>query len=125
MCTSQCGLRLWERLLHAARMSVKDHDEYAVGTYIEADDELAGHVPIELSFLVYTFLRAHDENEVSVKVTGSRKLENGLVVPGTFRARTPSRAIATKFEQEMLWLKELCAHMDISVSTLRKIPLFS
>ena len=25
------------------------------------------------------------KSEVSVKVTGSRKLENGLVVPGTFR----------------------------------------
>ena len=72
----------------------------------------------------YLFLSTH-ENEVFVKVTGSRKLENGHVVPGTFRARTQSRAITTKFEQEMSRLKQLCGHMDISVSTLKKIPPFS
>ena len=77
--------------------------------------ELVGHVPIELSYLIYTFLRAYDDNEVSAKVTGSRRLENGLVVPRTFKARTPSRAIATKFEREILRLKELCAHMDIQL----------
>ena len=80
---------------------------------------------MELSYLIYTFLRACDDNEVSVKVIGSRRLENGLVVPGTFKAPTPSRAIATKFEREILRLKELCAHMDISVETLRKIPTLS
>ena len=40
-------------------------------------------------------------------------LENGLVLPGT-----PSRAIA--IEREILRLKELYAHMDILVKTLRK-----
>ena len=77
---------------------------------------------MELSYLIYTFLRAYDDNEVSAKVTGSRRLENGLVVPVTFKARTQSRAIATRFERDTLRLKELCAHMDISVETLRKIP---
>ena len=41
---------------------------------------------------------------------------------GTYKARTPSRAIGTKFERDILLLKELCAHMDVSVETLRKIP---
>ena len=76
---------------------------------------------MELSYLIYTYLRAYDDNEVSAKVTGSRRLENGLVTPGTLKARAPSRTIATKFEGEIL-LKELCAQMDISVETLRKIP---
>ena len=109
------------------RKEAKQHDEYAIGTYLEAytGSELVGYVPMELSYLIYTFLRAYDDNEVSAKVTGSRRLENGLVVPGTFKARTPSRAIATKFEREILRLKELCAHMDISVETLRKIPALS
>ena len=53
---------------------------------------------MELSYLIYTFLRAYDDNEVSVKVTGSRRLENELVVPGSFKVRTPSRAIAMSFE---------------------------
>ena len=55
-------------------------------------------VSMELSFLIFTFLKARYENKVQVKVTGSRRLENGLVVPGAFLARTTSRAIATKFE---------------------------
>ena len=109
------------------RKEAKQHDKYAIGTYLEANtgNKLVRHVPMELSYLIYTFLRAYDNNEVSVKVAGSRRLENGFVVPGTFKARTPSRAIATKFEREILQLKELCARMDISVETLRKIPTFS
>ena len=109
------------------RKEAKKHEEYAIGTDLEANtgSELVGHVLIELYYLIYTFLRAYDDNEVSAKVTGSRRLENGLVVLGTFKARTPNRAIATKFERENLRLKELCAHMDISVETLRKIRTLS
>ena len=55
---------------------------YAIGTYLEVNtgSELVGHVPLELSYLIYTFLRAYNDNEISVKVTGSRRLENGLAV---------------------------------------------
>ena len=104
----------------------KEHNEYPVGTYLEADNKLVGHVPMELSFLtcIFTFLKACYENKVQVKVTGSRRLENGLVVPGSFLARTTSRAIATKFEEETIRLKELCTHMDITVEKLRRRPLF-
>ena len=67
------------------RKEAKQHDEYPIGTYLEAytGSELVGYVPMELSYLIYTFLRAYDDNEVSAKVTGSRRLENGLFVPGT------------------------------------------
>ena len=89
----------------------------------------AGRLNLPFSFYLiymYTFLRTYDDKgEVSVKVTGSKMLKNGLVVPGTFKTRTPNRAIATKSEREILRLKELCAHMDISVKTLRKIPTLS
>ena len=107
------------------RKEAKQHDEYPIGTYLEAytGSELVGYVPMELSYLIYTFLRANDDNEVSAKVTGSRRLENGLVVPGTFKVPIPSKA--TKFEWEILRMKELCAHLDISVETLRKIPKLS
>ena len=101
------------------RKEAKKHDEYAVGTYLEADNKLVGHVPMELSFLLFTFPKARHENNVQVKVTGSRRLENGLVVPGSFLARTTSRAIATKFEEKIIRLKELCTHMDITVEKLR------
>ena len=36
----------------------KEHDEYAVGTYLEADNKHLGHVLMELSFLIFTFLKA-------------------------------------------------------------------
>ena len=79
---------------------------------------------MERSFIIFTFLKARHENNVQVKVTGSRRLENGLVVPRSFLARTTSRAIATKFEEEIIRLKELCTHMDITVEKLRRRPLF-
>ena len=45
----------------------KQHDEYAIGTYLEANtgSELVGHGPMVLSYHFYTFLRAYDD-EVSV-----------------------------------------------------------
>ena len=77
---------------------------------------------MELSFLIYTFLRAHEDNKVLVKMTGSRRLKNGLVFPGSFQARTTSLAIAKKFEEEMLNLKELCSHMDLTVKPIIRRP---
>ena len=106
------------------RKEAKEHDEFAVGAYLQADNRLVGHVPMELSFLIFTFLKAHRDNKVQVKVTGSRRLENGLVVPASFIARMTSRAIAAKFEEEIIRLKELCTHMDIIVERLRQRPLF-
>ena len=61
------------------------------------DLKLVEHVPMKLSFLTFTFLqKARSENKVQVKVNGSRGLENGLVVPGSFLAKTTIRAIAKK-----------------------------
>ena len=53
------------------------------GTYLVADNKLdVGYVPMELSSLIFTFLKkARSENKVQVKMTGWRRLENGLVVP--------------------------------------------
>lgn len=53
------------------------------------------------------------------------RLENELVVPGALKVGTPIRAIAIKFEWQVLYLKELCASKDIAVETLRKTPTFS
>ena len=67
-----------------------------------------------LSFLIFTFLKkARSENKVQVKVNGSRRVENGLLVHGSFLARTTSRAITTNFEGEIIRQKNLCTHMDI------------
>ena len=87
--------RLWQYRCHL--------HQYAIGTYLEAENKLVGHVLMEISFLIFTFLKAGSENKMQVKVTGSRRLENVLVVPGSFLARTTSRAIDTKFEEFMHW----------------------
>ena len=79
------------------RTEPKEHDEYAVGAFIQESSKLVGHVPIELSFLVFIFLRAHEDNQVVVEVNRSRKLENDLVIPGTFKAVTRNWRLGTKF----------------------------
>ena len=65
-----------------------------------------------LIFPIFTFLKLA---KVPVKVTESRRLENGLVVPGSYLTRTTSRVMirATKFEEEIIRLKSLCTHKDI------------
>ena len=52
--------------------------------------------------------------------------KNGLAVPGSFLAKTTSQAIVvTKLDDdEIIRLKELCAHMDVIVEKLRQRPLF-
>jgi len=52
---------------------------------------------------------------VVVEVTGGRNLENGLVIPGTFKAITRSRRLGAKFHEEVTNVKRLCIHMDISL----------
>ena len=44
--------------------------------YLETDNKLVG--PMELFFLIFTFLKARCGNKGKVKVTGSRRLENRL-----------------------------------------------
>lgn len=94
-----------------------------VGTFVQENNKLAGHVPMELSFLIFTFLRAQGKSQVLVTVTGGRILENGLVIPGSFRARTTSRQMGTKFEDELRQLKDICTHMDISVKWCIRQPV--
>ena len=40
----------------------KEHNEYAVKTCLEVDNKLVGHVPMEVSFLIFTFLKPRSEN---------------------------------------------------------------
>ena len=72
---------------------------------------------------MFTFLQAHEDNQVVVEVTGSRKLENGLVIPGTFEAVTRSRRLGAKFYEELNKVKQLCANMDISIKEMRSKPV--
>ena len=85
--------------------------------------KLVGHLPMELSFLIFAFLKKSSQCEQNASQgNGSRRLENGLVVPRSFQARTTSRAIAAKFEEEIIRLKT----MDIktTVFVMRKYRSF-
>ena len=66
---TEWSLKLGERLVcrKDERKEAKEHDEYAVGTFIQESSKLVGHVPIKLSFLVFTFLRAHEDNQMVVE----------------------------------------------------------
>ena len=69
---------------------------------------------------MFTFLRAHEDNQVVVEVTGNRKLENGLVIPETFKAVTRSRRLGAKFYEELNKVQQLCVHMYIYLSRKRE-----
>ena len=72
------------------REEAKAYDDFAVSLYkdgkdsIGRSDVLVGHVPIELSHLVCTFLDAEDSNEGDAEVIRKQTLENGLVVPANY-----------------------------------------
>ena len=57
------------------------------------------------------------------EVTGSRKLENDLVIPGTVKAVTRSRRLGATFYEELNKVKQLCANMDISIKEMRNKPV--
>ena len=82
------------------RQEAKENDEYAVGMY-DKSKQLCGHVPIELSFLCYTFLHNSAENEIIAVVDGHRLLENGLVVPAVFHSRSKSKKVLNVYLEEL------------------------
>jgi len=71
--------------------------------------KLVGHVPIELSFITNCFLQTHPDNFIIVEITGPRRLQNGLAVPGKFTAFTKNGA---KLQEQITHIKELCKHVE-------------
>ena len=107
-----------ERRLKSMMNMLLEHSFKRVASWLDM-------YPLNFPFLVFTFLRAQEDNQVVVEVTGSRKLENGLVIPGTlnFEAVTRSRRLGAKFYEELNKVKQLCAHMDISIKEMRSKPV--
>ena len=105
-----------ERRLKSMMNMLLEHSFERVASWLDM-------YPLDFSFLVFLFLRAHEDNQVVVEVTGSRKRENGLVIPGTFEAVTRSRRLGAKFYEEFNTVKQLCAHMDISIKEMRSKPV--
>ena len=85
------------------RSEALQYDKFAIGTYKkneEGMEELVGHVPIELSSLLYHFLSEGPDNHLAIEVTGKRKREVGLVVPAKFTALTKDKRVAMVLDEE-------------------------
>ena len=78
------------------RTEAKGYDQFSVGVYHL--DTLVGHVPIELSPLVHTFIDK-DECQIEITVAGKRKREVGLVLPAKYTALTSSKEKAEIFSK--------------------------
>ena len=103
------------------REEAKAYDDFAVGLHICNDgkdssgssDVVVGHVAIELSHLVCTFLNVEDSNEGHAKVIGKRTLEKGLVDPAIYSLRTRNKNISDVLNRELQAIREKVKYMNI------------
>ena len=70
---------------------------------------------MEFLFLMNSFLKSREQNTLIAEVTGSRKRENGLVVPCIYHGRLPSHQVAKTLKNEPCKASKLCAHMQTEV----------
>ena len=95
-----------------------EYDKHAIGVYKRVDkrDEkpkLVGHVPIECSALLDYFLNADNSNKMVIAVTGKRKREIGLVVPGKFTCLTKKFRLADILHDELAKKKNKYSHFEL------------
>ena len=105
------------------RREANDSDECATGTCVEAENELVEHVPLELSFLVHTFLRPPKIKQGVCQSDKTKKTRKQNCCPGIISGKNTQSRHRKKFEKEVLRMKQLCSHTDILVQTLRKISM--
>ena len=74
-----------------------------------------GHVPIELSRVLAGFLTASETNFVTDEVSGKRKREVGLAVPGCYRATTNRKKIADILSTELKKIKEGYPYFELEI----------
>ena len=98
------------------------YDDNATGVYkqLEVDQKpeftLVGHLPMELSFLMHSFLKSRDDNILIAEVIRARKRENGLVVPCVYHGRSTSFQVAKILKKQPIKASALYKHMKIEVS---------
>ena len=81
------------------------HNKHSIGVY-RKDGTFVGHVLIELSRLIYYFVKSKEGNFVAAVVAGPRKREVGPVVPANFSAFTDDLRVATGLSAEILKIKK-------------------
>ena len=106
---------------HDTREEAQLYDDYAVGMYLDEGEgiekKLVGHVPIELSFLLCKFL-ARKGCHLKFSPTGSRYLEDGLVVPGKYLASAEDKKLIAILKKELDKKAERRLHMNIIVKEI-------
>ena len=83
------------------REEVLEYDKYAIGIFKEQEEELVGHIPIELSQLIYHFLNESNENFAEASVIRKRMREIGLVVPAKYGAFTKTQRTTNILHSEL------------------------
>ena len=93
-----------------------EHDKFCIGVYQRISQEerkLVGHVPIEISRLLYQFLEADEQNRLIAVPSGKRKREIGLVVPAKYTVITKNGQFGDILVKK---LKDKTNVLEISVS---------
>ena len=109
-----------------SREEAKAYDKHAIGISKDSGfTELVGHSPIEISTIIYYFLRADERNRVNVQVTGKRKREVGLVVPARYHMYIRcARVLNTELEK----IKTIYPTLELKYdpkTEFYKTPLFT
>ena len=105
---------------HDTREEAKLYDEFSVGIYrlstsSSQDQELVGHLPIELSFLLCKFL-SREGCSLEFSPTGARFLKDGLVVPGRYTALSNNKKMVAILHRELQCKIEKVKHMKSEVT---------
>ena len=66
-----------------------------------------------IAFLISYFFQANGTNEVKVEVSGKRKREIGLIVPGKYYVRTETKRIAKILGEQLHRIKEKYTHFAL------------
>ena len=81
--------------------SKKRHSRILVNGIFKEQEELVGHMPIELFQLIYDFLNESNENFVEKSVSGKRMREVGLVVSAKYVAFTKTQRTTNILHSEL------------------------
>ena len=80
-------------------------------------------MPIELSNLIYFFLKGAEENFALTVAVVPRKREVGLVVPAKFTAATKKLSVATVLSNKIFKQKNEHSHFELSFDDSKKLKL--
>ena len=87
------------------------NDKYAAE--LDRSDQLVGHIPIEISSLMYHFLNESNQNRIQGMVIGKIMREFDLAFPVEYTAVTTCKMTATIFLSELKKGKEKYKHFNM------------